>query len=401
MPRSLTAKEILGIRRKTITLEGEWGRCIGTMDRSGVVFFWGNSGNGKSAAVISLCKELTRFGKVLFITLEEGFSLSFQNTLKRFDMYSCGSRFQVLESATPDELVERLTKPRSPEFIVIDSYQYMGMTYREYLEFKGRLKNKLLIFVSHADGRQPAGRAARSVKYDAMLKIWVEGFVAFSNGRFIGETGKAVIWKEGHGIIGTPRLRNQMSSIMKAMEKKTKKNDYSRFYALLKQNPMLEKEEIVSQFTNGRTTHVSQMSRQEFIRMCDSLQYGSPTEQRARELSLKRARSAALLRIGRLGIKTIDNWDGINAFVANPKIAGKKFYDLGVDELNSLVRKLESIIRRGGLKSMEEEERRSEKRKEVVEKSAEAMSTMALALAEARIVESKLKTSRTSRERMS
>lgn len=192
-----------------------------------------------------------------------------------------------------------------------------------------------------------------------------------------------------------------MSSIMKAMEKKTKKNDYSRFYALLKQNPMLEKDEIVSQFTNGRTTHVSQMSRQEFIRMCDSLQYGSPTEQRARELSLKRARSAALLRIGRLGIPTIDNWDGINAFVANPKIAGKKFYDLGVDELNSLVRKLESIIRRGGLKSMEEEERRSEKRKDVVEKSAEAMSTMAMALAEARIVESKLKTSRTSRERMS
>lgn len=192
-----------------------------------------------------------------------------------------------------------------------------------------------------------------------------------------------------------------MSSIMKAMEKKTKKNDYSRFYALLKQNPMLEKDEIVSQFTNGRTTHVSQMSRQEFIRMCDALQYGSPTEQRARELSLKRARSAALLRIGRLGIKTIDNWDGINAFVANPKIAGKKFYDMSVDELNSLVRKLESIIRRGGLKSMEEEERRSEKRKEVVEKSAEAMSTMAMALAEARIVESKLKTSRTSRERMS
>lgn len=89
------------------------------------------------------------------------------------------------------------------------------------------------------------------------------------------------------------------------MEKKTKKNDYSRFYALLKQNPMLEKDEIVSQFTNGRTTHVSQMSRQEFIRMCDALQFGSPTEQRARELSLKRARSAALLRIGRLRIRRL------------------------------------------------------------------------------------------------
>lgn len=189
-----------------------------------------------------------------------------------------------------------------------------------------------------------------------------------------------------------------MSSIMKAMEKQTKKNDYSRFYALLKQNPMLEKEEIVSQFTNGRTTHVSQMSRQEFIRMCDALQYGSPTEQRARELSLKRARSAALLRIGRLGIKTIDNWDGINAFVSSPKIAGKKFYDMSVDELNSLVRKLESIIRRGGLKSLEEEERKNGKRMEAAVKSSAAMNTMALALTEAKIVQSQR--SRTSRERM-
>lgn len=134
----------------------------------------------------------------------------------------------------------------------------------------------------------------------------------------------------------------------------TRKNDYSRFYALLKQNPMADKEELVSQFTNGRTTHVSEMRRDEFLKMCDSLQYGSENEQRARELQLKRARSSALLRIGRLGISTIDNWDGINAFVSSPKIAGKKFYDLTVAELQSLVSKLESIIRKGGLRAKEE-----------------------------------------------
>lgn len=197
MARSLTAKEILGIRRKTITLDGEWGNCIGSMDRTGVVFFWGNSGNGKTSAVVSLCKELTNHGRVLYVSLEEGYSLSFQNTLKRFDMYTCGSRFQVIDSTTPEELIERISKPRSPEFIVIDSYQYMGMSYKEYLAFKRKLANKLLIFVSHADGKQPSGRAARSVKYDAMQKIWVEGFVAFSNGRFIGPTAQAVIWEKG------------------------------------------------------------------------------------------------------------------------------------------------------------------------------------------------------------
>lgn len=197
MARSLTAKEILGIHRQSITLTGEWGNCIGTMDRHGVVFIWGNSGNGKTSAVISLCRELCNFGKTLFVSLEEGFSLSFQNTLKRFDMESCGSKFQVIDKATPEELVQRLTKPRSPEFVVIDSYQYLGMSYKQYIDFKSKLPNKLLIFLSHADGKQPSGRAAKAVKYDAMLKIWVEGYVAHSNGRFIGTTGKAVIWEQG------------------------------------------------------------------------------------------------------------------------------------------------------------------------------------------------------------
>lgn len=197
MARSLTAKEILGIRHKSISLGGEWGKCVGTIDRHGVVFIWGNSGNGKTSAVISLCKELTRFGKVLYASLEEGYSLSFQNTLKRFDMYSCGSRFQVLDSTSVKDLKERLSKPRSPEFVVIDSFQFLGMSYKEYLDFKNSMRNKLLVFVSHADGKQPAGRAARSVRYDATLKIWVEGHVAFSNGRFFGSTGTAVIWRSG------------------------------------------------------------------------------------------------------------------------------------------------------------------------------------------------------------
>lgn len=136
---------------------------------------------------------------------------------------------------------------------------------------------------------------------------------------------------------------------------KSKKNDYSRFYALLKQNPHADKEELVSQFTGGRTTHVSQMKPEEFRQLCDALQYGSPSEREAQNMALKRARSAALLRIGRLGINTIDNWDGINRFVSSPKIAGKMFYDLSVDELNAMTSKLELIIRKGGLKAQEQE----------------------------------------------
>lgn len=194
--KTLSAKQALSIRKNTIVPGGIWTDCIGEMDRHGVVFFWGNSGQGKTSAVVSFCKELCAFGNVLYVSLEEGFSLSMQNTLRRFGMQECGTRFQIAESMSMAELEERLKKQRSPEFIVIDSFQYAQMSYRDYIKFKEAHRNKLLIFISHADGKQPEGRAARSVKYDAGLKIWVEGHVAVSLGRFIGRTAKAVIWRK-------------------------------------------------------------------------------------------------------------------------------------------------------------------------------------------------------------
>ena len=197
MEKTVTGRELLNIRYDTIDLSGVWRGCVGTMARHGVVFVWGNSGNGKSSAVLSLCRELTNFGKVLYVPLEEGYSLSLQNGIKRSGLAECGSRFQVLRKTTLEDLDERLSKRRSPEFVAIDSFQYMGMSYRQYQEFKQKHRNKLLILVSHADGKRAAGRAARSVEYDADLKIWVEGYKAFSKGRFIGETGEAIIWQKG------------------------------------------------------------------------------------------------------------------------------------------------------------------------------------------------------------
>lgn len=132
---------------------------------------------------------------------------------------------------------------------------------------------------------------------------------------------------------------------------KIKQNNFGRFYCLTKGRPEIDKESMVSQFTDGRTTHLREMYREEYEEMCDMLQYGSPTERRAQEQALKRARSAALLRIGRLGINTVDNWDVINTFCLSSKIAGKRFASLSVDELKSLVRKLENILRKGGLKA--------------------------------------------------
>lgn len=136
-----------------------------------------------------------------------------------------------------------------------------------------------------------------------------------------------------------------------------KAKNFGRFYVLARQRPEIDKESMVLQFTDGRTTHLREMWQDEYNEMCDAIEHGPDRAQRSAEADrLRRLRSSVLLRIGRLGISTIDNWDGIDAFCLSPKIAGKEFRKLSAEELETLRRKLESIIRKGGLKARQEDQ---------------------------------------------
>ena len=190
--------QALAVKNRSLEVAPEWQGCLGEeIARRGIVFVWGNSGNGKSSAVMAFAKMLAGVGKTLYVSKEEGYSLSFQNTLRRFGMQECGASFQVIDNETIDGLVERISKPKSPEFIIIDSVQTMGITSRQYNKLREQFRNKLLVLVSQADGKRPLGRAAAAMMYDADLKLWVEGHTVFSKGRFMGETKEFVTWPEG------------------------------------------------------------------------------------------------------------------------------------------------------------------------------------------------------------
>ena len=190
-------KEIIDKNFDILDFDGEWQEAFGTPERYGVWMIWGNSANGKSSFAMQLCKYLCRFGRVAYNSLEEGAGLTMRNTLIRYGMMEVNSRFKLLDNEPMLELSARLKKRRSPDFVVIDSFQYTQMNYRQYIAFKEQHRNKLLIFISHADGTLPNGRSAKSVMYDASLKIYIEGYRAFSKGRFIGPRGYFDIWKDG------------------------------------------------------------------------------------------------------------------------------------------------------------------------------------------------------------
>ena len=131
-----------------------------------------------------------------------------------------------------------------------------------------------------------------------------------------------------------------------------RKRNYSRFYALAKEKHIdLEqhKEVLVSQFTDGRTSSLREMTIAEDEDMCDCLQSGKQRGEssEAYQARLRKARSAVLNRMQRLGVDTSDKtFAAVNKFCMNPRISGKPFGLLTIDELEALIPKLEAILRK-------------------------------------------------------
>lgn len=197
MERAYSPSEILRKKIPSIPFEGVWREAFGEPGRTGVWLIWGESANGKSSFAMQLAKELTRYGRVVYNSLEESISLSFQKNMQRCRMEEAKKKFLVLDREPIDKLAERLKSQRSPDFIIIDSLQYTGINYREYKRLKEAFPNKLFIFISHADSGKPKGSTAVNVQYDADMKILVQGYRAICKGRFIPDAGKHFsIWAE-------------------------------------------------------------------------------------------------------------------------------------------------------------------------------------------------------------
>lgn len=197
MARAYSASEVLAKKVPSIPFEGKWRAAFGEPGRTGVWLVWGQSANGKSSFAMQLARELCKYGKVAYNSLEESLSLSFQQNMQRCRMGEVGGRFLILDRESLEDLSLRLDKQRSPDFVIIDSLQYTGLNYAEYKRLKEKHPKKLFIFISHADGDRPKGATATKVQYDADMKILVQGYRAICKGRYIPEAGQHYsIWAE-------------------------------------------------------------------------------------------------------------------------------------------------------------------------------------------------------------
>lgn len=180
---------------------GDWLKAFGRPSYRDAWIIWGASGSGKTRFTLQLCKYLTQFGRVAYNSLEEGDSLSLQQGFEDVNMMEVSGRLVLLDRMSMEELSEKLSKRKSWDIIVIDSFQYTGMTYKDYQKLRERHPDKLFIFISHAKGNDPAGGPASKVRYDCGCKIRVEGFRAIVTSRYMKGAGKPyTIWEEGAAL---------------------------------------------------------------------------------------------------------------------------------------------------------------------------------------------------------
>lgn len=130
----------------------------------------------------------------------------------------------------------------------------------------------------------------------------------------------------------------------------TTRMNYRRFYgALHRLNYAGDhddlKVQLVLDYTGGRTPHLHEMREEEYKELCTHLEAKARLTESAKLLKaqLKKHRAICLCLMNEYGVNTAD-WSAVDKFCVQPKIAGKRFAWLKIDELDKLARKLRAIL---------------------------------------------------------
>lgn len=175
-------------------------KTFGWLTMNFTMMIWGKSGQGKTNLLIRLIKILIHHGKILYISAEEGHEVSMQLTVEKHLSDTLkdnpGKIAFADHSMTYEETIKRLKKKRSEQFVIIDSFQYWEINYKQYKALKEMFPNKTFIFISHKKGSEPWGDAAKATLFDMTIKVHVDRYIAFIISRLNGGEN-FLIWEEG------------------------------------------------------------------------------------------------------------------------------------------------------------------------------------------------------------
>lgn len=198
--KALTVANIINQTVTRILFTDDWFDAFKQPQDRGVWFIWGGTGSGKSSFLMKLCKALALLGfKIFYNSLEEETDDDeFIQRVNVNEMNEVEENF-LARSYDYKDCITFLQKRNSPKVVVIDSATYFFESFEQYQDFKKMFKTKIIIITGHARGANPKTELEDKIKFDAKMKIFVNGYLALCKGRTIGPNGgRYIIWETGY-----------------------------------------------------------------------------------------------------------------------------------------------------------------------------------------------------------
>lgn len=200
MARALSVSEFEAKKFNELSLSADLEEFIGRPEQNFSMIWYGKSGNGKTeGAIIVVKKILLRYKnfRALYNSYEQGFSKSLQDAFRRQNMAEVNGQVLLTHKEPLKAMIDRLKRKKSPQIVVLDSIQYVKLTYEQWQELRNTFPRKIFILISHANGDEPDGYHARKIEFDVDIKVLVKGYQAHPKSRF-GGNQVFTIWEDGH-----------------------------------------------------------------------------------------------------------------------------------------------------------------------------------------------------------
>lgn len=191
--RAIGVRAFLDKAFDTFAFTGEWKESFGEPEKNFKMLLYGNSGHGKTEFSVRFAKYLTEFGKVSYISSEQGISKTLQDAIARNEMDEVSGKLMFTTGGNFEEMVEYIRKSRS-KVIFIDSLDYTKLTLEQFKILKTRFPKKAFVIIAWAKNDVPKSQHAKDIEFMCDIKSFVENFrITLPRSRF-GGNKEFVIW---------------------------------------------------------------------------------------------------------------------------------------------------------------------------------------------------------------
>lgn len=193
MKKAIGITDFLNRNFDTYEFTGRWKDSFSEPEKNFRMIVYGHPGNGKTEFCMQLAKQMAGFTRVLYNSIEQGISKSLQDALKRNKMEEVVGKVIFTDGEDFENMMARLSKPRSPQCVIIDSRDYMDLTTAQFKRMIEAFPKKSFIIVCWEANQKPKGEYGKAIEYMCDIKVHVRQFKAYPRCRYGGNV-PYVIW---------------------------------------------------------------------------------------------------------------------------------------------------------------------------------------------------------------